>query len=170
MRHVWPGVVAALLLSAIPAAPGTPIDGARARQVFEKLKSLEGRWRGKSTKGWTEETTIRVIAGGSVVEMASFDAHPGEQMRTMFHLDGDRLLLTHYCVARNQPRLVARAEDESGIVFEFLDATGLPSRDKGHMDKARYRFVDDRHFVEHWTWYQDGQERWMEEITMERLP
>jgi len=168
-------VILSTLLSAALGAPlpdgqAHALSAMRARQIFATLKSLQGRWRGRSTRGWTEEATIRVIARGSVVEMASFDAHPGEQMRTMFHLDGDRLLLTHYCVARNQPRLVARAEGGEGIRFEFVDATGIASRDQGHMDKAVYRFLDADHFVTRWTWYQDGRESWMEEIAMERLP
>lgn len=91
----------------------------------------------------------------------------------MFHLDGDRLLLTHYCVARNQPRLVATefADTDSGqvVVFSFLDITGAKSRDNGHMDKCRLTFVDDDHTKVQWTWYQDGQESWMEEILQKRV-
>lgn len=72
----------------------------------------------------------------------SFDAHPDETMVTMFHLDGDRLLLTHHCVAKNQPRLVATSIDETAaeVIFEFLDATGIESRDRGHMDKVVWHF------------------------------
>jgi hypothetical protein len=85
--------------------------------------------------------------------------------------DGDRLLLTHYCVARNQPRLVLKesAEDGQLLRFQFLDGTNLPSRDHGHMDKAEYRFVDRDHFTSRWTWYQDGQESWMETIEYRRV-
>jgi hypothetical protein len=68
-------------------------SGAEARAAFARFKGLAGRWQGRSTRGWTDTSTIRVIAGGSVVEMASFDAHPGEEMRTLFHLDGDRHLV-----------------------------------------------------------------------------
>ena len=93
-------------------------------------------------------------------------------MVTMFYLDGDRLMLTHYCVARNQPRLVATSFADAGktITFTFLDGTNLPSRDKGHMDKMVFRFIDDNHAVSHWTWYQDGKEKWLEEINLERIP
>jgi hypothetical protein len=87
-------------------------------------------------------------------------------MVTMFHMDGDRLMLTHYCVAKNQPRMTARSISDDGneITFEFLDGTNLPSRDKGHMDKAVYKFVGDGRFTTRWTWYQDGKESWMEEV------
>ena len=143
-----------------------------AKTTFERFKKLDGKWQGKSTKGWEESVHFKTIAQGSVVVENSFDAHPNETMMTMFHLDNDRLVLTHYCVAGNQPRLAATAFEEDGrkITFTFLDATNLPSRDKGHMDKAVFHFLDDNHVTSRWTWYQDGKENWMEEIRLERVP
>ena len=158
--------LATLMLAVTTEA--APVD---AQALFARIKSLEGRWHGKSTKGWEETNRVQVIAGGSVVMFTSFDAHPGETMVTMFHVDGDRLLLTHYCVAKNQPRLVATSYDEATatVTFEYLDGTGLPSRDKGHMDKMVMTFVDSKRYVSRWTWYQNGQERWLEEINRTRI-
>ena len=149
--------------------PRTP---AAAAAAFEQFKKLEGRWKGRSTKGWEEVITYKTIAGGSVVAGTSFGAHPNETMMTMYHLDGERLMLTHYCVAKNQPRLVATSFAEGGktVTFTFLDGGNLPSRDRGHMDKALFRFIDDNHTTSQWTWYQEGKESWMEEIHLERLP
>ena len=149
-----------------PAAPDTP-----ARRAFERIKQLAGDWQGASTKGWGERTTFKVIAGGSAVMYTSFDAHPGQSMLTVFHMDGEHLMLTHYCVAKNQPRLRATefSDDGSAVTFTFLDATNLASRDKGHMDQAVYRFAGDDRFTTKWTWYQNGQERWIEEIEMTRV-
>jgi hypothetical protein len=142
-----------------------------AAAAFERFKRLEGKWKGRSTKGWEETMTYQTIAAGSVVAENSLDAHPNETMMSMFHLDGDRLMLTHYCVAKNQPRLVATSFDDGGktITFTFLDGTNLASRDRGHMDKLIVRFVDDNHITKEWTWYQNGKESWMEEIQLERL-
>jgi hypothetical protein len=36
------------------------------------------------------------------------------------------------------------------------------------MDKAVFRFEDADHVTTRWTWYQDGQERWMESIRLTR--
>ena len=143
-----------------------------ARLAFERFKKLEGAWQGRSTKGWEEVVSFKTIAQGSVVVETSFAAHPNETMMTMFHLDGERLMLTHYCVARNQPRLIATdiAADGKTITFTFLDGGNLPTRNKGHMDKAVFRFVDDNQVASKWTWYQDGKESWMEEITLARKP
>jgi hypothetical protein len=150
------------------AAPAKPLTKSQA--AFEKLKSLAGDWEGKSTKGWTEKVTYAVISGGSVVMELSYGAHPEEWMATMFHLDGDNLMLTHYCVAKNQPRLKATkiADDLSTITFEFQDATNLKSRDQGHMDKLVLTMTDPNHFTAHWTWYQNGKEDWMEKIEHRR--
>jgi hypothetical protein len=139
-------------------------------RAFAHLKALEGKWKGKSSKGWEETLTYRTIAGGSVVLSTSFDAHPGEAMATAFVLDRGTLQLTHYCMAKNQPRLVASEVSEDGkrIVFTFRDATGLRSRDQGHMDKAVFELLDANRFTSQWTWYQDGKEQWMEKITCER--
>jgi predicted enzyme related to lactoylglutathione lyase len=166
---------AALLTAANGATTGSAKNFgalAPARAGFELFKKLEGKWIGRSTKGWEEAITFKTIAKGSVVVENSFDAHPNETMMTMFHLDGPRLLLTHYCVAGSQPRLAATAFDDNGrtITFTFLDATNLPSRDHGHMDKAVFRFADDDHFSSQWTWYQAGKESWMEEIKYARNP
>jgi hypothetical protein len=140
------------------------------QQAFEQFKKLEGAWKGKSTKGWEEIVNFKTIAKGTVVIESSFDAHPNETMMTMFHMDGERLMLTHFCVAKNQPRLVATSFSDDGktITFTFLDGGNLPSRDRGHMDKALYKFIDDKHVSTQWTWYQDGKEKWMEEIVLER--
>ncbi len=146
-------------------------DRAASLAAFDRLKSLEGTWRGQSTKGWTDRIVYRVLAGGSALIEDSFDAHPGEAMATVFAPDGDRLLLTHYCAAKNQPRLVLSAIEDGGATldFHFLDATNLKSRDVGHMDRVRITFVDADHFIARWTWFQDGKENWLEEIRHERV-
>jgi hypothetical protein len=152
-----------------PSGPAVPAPSG-AVAAFERLKGLSGVWRGRSTKGWEDQVTIDVIAGGSVVRSSSFDAHPGETMLTLYHLDGDRLMLTHYCVARNQPRMIAsRFEDEGRTIrFDFLDATNLPGPASGHMHSSILQLRDDDHFTSRWTWFQDGAESWMEEIVYER--
>lgn len=157
--------------SAPAAAPAAVATRATPATVFEEMKRLAGTWIGRSTKGWEEEVTLKVIAGGSVLVASSFDAHPGEEMLTTWYMDGDELQLRHYCIARNQPRLAATEISADGreITFTFKDATNLPSRDRGHMDKAVYRLEDEDSFSSQWTWYQDGRESWMEKIDYRRV-
>jgi hypothetical protein len=52
--------------------------------------------------------------------------------QTMFHADGSRLLATHDCAQRNQPRLQFRADAADTLIFEFLDATNLRAPSDSH--------------------------------------
>ena len=153
----------------ISVAPPTPET---SRAVFERFKGLSGTWDGKSTKGWEETLRYEVIAGGSTVLETSVNAHPNEAMATAFHMDGDRLMLTHYCMAKNQPRLEATGVADGGrtVVFTFKDGTNLPTRDKGHMDQAVFTFDGPGRVTSRWTWYENGKEKWFEEIVQTRRP
>ena len=164
------GLLMGILAWVAAAAEAATPTAAEAAAAYDRLKALNGDWEGKSTKGWTDRVQVKTIAAGSVVVFDSFDAHPNEEMLTTFAPDGDRLLLTHYCVARNQPRLVLSAVENEGrrLTFTFLDGGNLPSRDRGHMDSLVLDFPEPGRFTERWTWYQDGKESFMEEIEMRR--
>jgi hypothetical protein len=161
-----------LLLAAIRLSAAAGSDGpSGAEAAFERLASLEGSWEARSTQGWEGTGTIERIAGGSALLMRSLvDPHEGQTMATLVHLDGDRLLLTHYCVAGNQPRLEAKtiSADGARIEFEYRDGTNLPSRDHGHMDRVVMELRDPDSYTTQWTWYQDGSERWLEKIEHRR--
>jgi hypothetical protein len=147
--------------------------------VFERIKKLDGAWRARSTKGWEENQQFHVIAKGSAVTSESIPGAnstgtanaPLAPMLTVYHMDGDRLLLTHYCEAGNQPRMVATSAEDDGrtVHFSFLDATNLASNSAGHMHSVVMTFSDDNHFSERWSWYQNGKEQWMESVQNERV-
>lgn len=168
-------VYAAPFRSAMDEGKGTKgLDRAATVAVFERIKKLEGSWRAQSTKGWGDKEVFHVIARGTAVTAqsapaekgAQADAAPNAPMLTVYHLDGDRLMLTHYCEAGNQPRMVANSVDENArtVHFSFLDATNMPSPSAGHMHSVVMTFVDDNHFSERWSWYQNGKEQWMETV------
>jgi hypothetical protein len=161
------------LLTPASTAGAQEVPADRARAAFERLKQLAGDWKQRSTKDWEGSAAIQVIAGGSALVLTSKVApHPGvdEAMTTVFHMDGDRLMVTHYCVAKNQPRLVATSisADASRIEFTFLDATNLKSSRAGHMNRAVYTIESNDRYRSRWTFSQQGQERWMEEIVTTR--
>lgn len=156
-----------------PVTRTAALSAEQAADAFERLKTLAGDWQAKSTRGWDEPVRYDLVAGGSVVvESNSFKDAPDNTMYTMFHMDEGRLIATHYCASGTQPRLLATGTGDDGLrlTFTYLDGTSLPSREHGHMDQAVFRFVDDDHFTAKWTWYEKGQERWMEEIEHRRVP
>lgn len=155
---------------AAPAAAGLPTREL-AQAAFEKLKKIEGRWQCSSPGLGEFQESYRVIAGGSVLMANEMEDKPAMAMVTMYHMDGPSLMLTHYCVAKNQPRLVATkiADDLSSITFEYKDGTNLASRNVGHMDSVVINLVDADTFSSRWSWYEKGKEQWMEAVTAKRV-
>ncbi|HVS03676.1 MAG TPA: hypothetical protein VMT16_12975 [Thermoanaerobaculia bacterium] len=173
-----PGMLVAglALLAAAPClgavAPEPTPSPALVERAYQRFHGLVGEWRGQSTQGWTGRSEYRLLGRGTVVlALSSFDDAPPERdMASAVHRDAGRLLLTHYCEAGNQPRLVATriSPDAREVEFQFVDGTGMESRDDGHMDRALFRFLDDGSFTSRWTWYVGGRESWMEEIVYRR--
>ena len=127
-----------------------------AQKSFEELKSLNGTWEGKSLNGQPLEVAYRVTSNGSAI-MSEIKGK--EDMISMFNLDGDRVLLTHYCAVGNQPRMVASASpDGKTFTFEFVDATNLPTPDAAHMIRMVLAMPDANHHTEEWTFSDHGKE------------
>ena len=139
-------LLACALLSAAPTV--TP-----AAEAFEHLKGLAGQWTGTGADGTTSHSSYEVVAGGSALLERCEMPHDGVPvtMLTLFTLDGSRLLLTHYCMAGNQPRMQAQEMVGDTIAFEFLDATGLDTPDEGHMHRATFHFDGPDRFTTQWT-------------------
>jgi hypothetical protein len=91
-----------------------------------------------------------------------------EDMITMFNLDGDRFLLTHYCAAGNQPRMKASASpDGKTVTFDFVDGTNLKSSNDPHMYRVIFNFIDPNHHTEEWHFQLPGKEM-VETFDLER--
>jgi hypothetical protein len=129
-----------------------------AQKSFSQLKSLAGSWEGKNSQGEPVQVSYRMTAGGSAL-MSEINGHGGN-MISMIHFDGaNRLLLTHYCTAGNQPRMQASASpDGKTITFSFVDATNLDSPQSGHMDHVAISMLDANHHTEEWTFADHGKE------------
>jgi hypothetical protein len=61
------------------------------------------------------------------------------------------------------------SDDGKQVTFTFLDGTNMSSRDVGHMDKVRINFEDENNFNSQWTFYANGNEKWMEAIKYTRV-
>jgi len=129
-----------------------------AQRSFDQLKSLTGSWEGKNSMGEPVQVSYRTTSGGSAL-MSEIMGH-GEDMISMIHFDGaNRLLLTHYCAAGNQPRMLASASpDGKTITFNFLDATNLGNPQSGHMDHVVIAMLDANHHTEEWNFTDHGKE------------
>ncbi len=145
---------------AVLAAPDTPASH------FDQLKKLAGTWEGKTADGKPVSISLQVVGDGS----ALMELDPVENMVTMFHPDNDRLLMTHYCSAHNQPRMQAEVSpDGKRFTFTFLDATNLATPDAGHMQRMVLTIEDANHMTEQW-FFRTGAKEETETFKFTRKP
>ena len=159
-------LLAGLLLGAISNQAAEPKSDAAS--AFARLKTLVGEWESTTGPAKARVTYELTANGTALVERENVENMPS--MLTVYHLDGDRLLLTHYCMAGNQPRMVARGIDAATgeVSFEFLDATNL-SAGGGHMHNAVFRLVDDRHYTTKWQFFENGRPKFAEAVEFTRV-
>ncbi len=148
-RHIFSlGLVLALSLSAAAQSD--------AQKSFDKLKTLAGSWEGTAHmgNGPAENTTMhvsfRVTSMGNTIMHEMRGSGPEDPI-SMITVDGDRLLLTHYCDAGNQPRMVGTVSaDGKTVTFTFIDGTNILPSQGGHMQRAIFNFIDADHHTEQW--------------------
>ena len=152
-----------------PAAQQSPAAKTPTQQSFDALKSLAGSWEGAvhvvppvpAFEGQKSEITLRVTSrGNALVHEIHQVGVPDDPARydhplTTLYMDGDRLLLTHYCDAGNRPRMEGTVSRDGKMVeFDFLDVSG--SVKYGHMHHAVFTMVDADHHMEDWTYMMPG--------------
>ena len=125
-----------------------------AAAAIARLATLTGEWEGsfewtggRSSRGAMSARYFTTGNGSAVVETLTMDGVP--MMTTVYHADGPDLRMTHYCAARNQPRLKASKIDLAGgaIDFAFVDATNLSAPDAPHVTGLEVRFDDQDHMT-----------------------
>ena len=155
--------------TAVQAEDSKPNPSGSAGAAFARLKTLVGEWEANTSSGKAHLTYELVSGDTALLERESSETMPA--MVTVYHVDGGRLLLTHYCMAGNQPRMQATASslDGSEIDFQFLDATNLADPGAGHMHNAKIRIVDNSHLVSEWQFYENGKPKFTETANFTRV-
>lgn len=156
-------LLAVLGLAVAPAAAQS-----KAHASFDKLKTLAGNWEGTAS-GVLSKVSYRVVSNGSVLE-ETMQNGTEDPMVTIYHLDGARLMVTHYCGAGNQPRMVATPDPTKPNVFafKFQDVTNLSKVQPGHMRDLVLTLVDKDHITQQWTWHTQDKEEKMELFKLAR--
>lgn len=133
-----------------PAAEAkTPVKHAG----LEKIKALAGDWVLADKPNDPAYCSYRVVSGGTAVME---DLQPSaENMITMYHLDGDALVLTHYCGLGNQPRMKAKPAMGNKIEFEFAGGCNVDPKGK-YMSALTLEFIALDHVKAHWTLTDNG--------------
>jgi hypothetical protein len=155
LRVLFPFSLCVLLCAALAAQEKHP--PARTTPAFDQLKSLAGHWEGKDSSGTPAKVTYEVISNGSVV-MEHLQPGTESEMVTMYSLEGDRIVATHYCAVGNQPTMqTAPLSAATGKYdFSFVRAAGMSSPDEGHMIALSLSISDKEHLTQVWTFQDRG--------------
>ena len=109
-----------------PKPASAQATDAGAKKAFEKLKTLTGSWQGP-VMGMSVNVTIRLASSGTAIlhEATADGKRPPNHEITMFYVEGDRLLATHFCDGGNRVRWEGKlSPDGKTIEFSFLDVAG----------------------------------------------
>lgn len=148
----------ALVALSLTAVAGEHPESAKSNAAFDKIKSLAGSWKGKDEEGNPVGVSYKVVSSNSSV-MESLDMKESpDAMITMYNLDGDKVMMTHYCSMGNQPRMRSSglSKDGNTLNFKFVDATNLASPKDPHMKNLLVKFKDNDHFSQEWTMLMEG--------------
>lgn len=154
-----------IVATALPVSATAQGTASPAAQAFERIKTIAGRWtfrdsvEGASTRPAVVAGIVSytlVSNGTTIQETVSGPDHDVANMISMIRVDGDRLVLDHYCSSGTQPRLVSTGLEDNRIRFVFESGTGLASLATGHIHAATFTFLPDGGFESRWTWQEPG--------------
>jgi hypothetical protein len=150
---VFGSVGVALVAMASAALAG---DKTKSEQAFDRLTSLQGEWKGET--GGVNTTLIYTLTANGSALMEQCRPEKGPEMITMFTVDGDHLIATHYCSARNQPQMATSpiTDAQKPLEFSLVRVTGLQSPDDFHNTGLTVIQEDNDHLTQEWSYQHKG--------------
>jgi hypothetical protein len=159
MRKMLVGSVLFLALGAGASGQGPTPKAAPTNPTFEKLKGMVGTWVEADKDGKPTDKVVsvaRLTAGGSTITETFFPGQPME-MLSVYHLDGADVVMTHYCVLGNQPRMKADPKAPANqIRWVFAGGSNLDVTKDTHMHGAVVTFIDADHIEVAGEAWEDG--------------
>ena len=148
------GIVALVWFAGRAGSQAQPASG------FDRLKTLVGTWEATGPQGRPLTNTIRLVSNGTALEEI-FQSVEDDQMVTLYTPDGNRLAMTHYFAAGNQPRMESPTVtgDQKEFDFSLTGITNLANPNSGHMRHLLIQIADQDHFTEKWTWRENGKDQ-----------
>jgi len=125
-----------------------PADPKKRAALLDKVKSLEGTWEGTDASAGVTE--FKVCSGGTAVrEIMALGTR--NEMTNMYRLEGNELVVTHYCAMGNQPEMHASSPAGNQLMFVCDHVSDLDTPDEAYMGGLTLVFADHDHLRELWS-------------------
>ena len=125
-----------------------------ASEEFAKIQSLAGRWEGMSKSSHEAPQVVsaeyRVTSGGSAVVEALFAGTPHE-MVSVYHDEGGKPIMTHYCMLGNQPKLELIDATPNSLKFEMTSDSHIALKNEMHMHSLIIEWKSPDEILQTWT-------------------
>ena len=132
------------------------VDAAQRDALFSVVTALEGKWSGAAADGQAGTSTFEVTSNGSAVRETMLPGTPSE-MTNMYTLDGNSLVMTHYCAGGNQPTMRAANFADGRLEFQFDGVRDLKAADEVYMGEMTLVIVDENTIEQHWSALKGGE-------------
>ena len=169
MRTLTTFTVALALCAGAVQAADAPAGS--AREALGRIKTLVGTWDGHiaTPDGPPGSVRYELTGGGNTVVEKLFPGTEHEMM-TVYHLDGDRLLATHYCAMGNQPVMKLEKATPTELSFGFVGGTNLDASKDVHIHSGRLRFGEGGTLQSEWDVYEGPQQKSTHRFFLARKP
>jgi len=146
----------ASIIALVLAASALAADKTKSEEAFDRLAALQGEWQGIAD-GLNTTLIYTLTANGSAL-MEQCRPEKGHEMITMFTVDGDHLIATHYCSAKNQPQMATSAitDAQKPLAFSLVRVTGLKSPGDFHNTGLTVIQEDNDHLTQEWLYEAKG--------------
>jgi hypothetical protein len=129
-----------------------PQANSKSEAVFRQLVSLVGEW--EAVQNGVPVTETYTLTANRSALMAETKPGNDPAMITMFTVDGEHLIATHYCAARNQPQMQTGIPEDlqKGVTFSLVRVTGMKTQDDWHNTGLTITLEDKDHMTQRWTY------------------
>jgi hypothetical protein len=151
-------IVSVLVPASAISQQARPEGKTKSAEVFKQLSALVGEWEGNQDSVPIKVTYTLTGDGSALMEYMKPGDSPTGAMITMFTVDGDHLIATHYCAAGNQPQMVTGIPGtlEQGVNFSLVRVTGMKTPDDFHNTGLTFIQDDKDHITQRWTYSYKG--------------
>ncbi len=134
-----------------------PVEKPNSLLAFNQLTSLGGEWKGVEDKTEIKLKYTLIGNGSALME----ESRPGTEapMFTMFTVDSDHLIATHYCSMGNQPQMMTKTiadPSAKSLTFSLSHVYGLKTPGDWHNTGLTVTLEDPQHLTQVWTYEYNG--------------